>query len=335
MYYALTIIDNIITGVHESMTPYTSSTFVEHPRFASHQVVTIQDPMQFQTGVDIRAYNEDGTMKDEVWCIEQGYMPMPDGYEIVDGVLVKKEISEAEVPLTWKQFLANETARIEEEANKKTLAMKPLLTELVKGKSADIVIGSSDFILDWVEGSYILDDVRMWNGQPKRCCQAHNSTGNPTWTPDVASLWAPFHATKASLALPWVSPTGAHDMYKKGEWMKYTDDFVYECLEDTDRDPATLPAKWHKYSSDDSPIEEEPVEPPVNPEEPGPAPEPEPEEQNSNGTEIWSEWRPWTSGLNSDLYQIGDRVAQNGLRYIATIGNNHWEPAGGTGWQLA
>lgn len=328
MYYALTIIDNVITGVHESMTPYTSSTFVENPRFASHQVVTIQDPMQFQTGVDIRAYNEDGTMKDEVWCIEQGYMPMPNGYEIIDGALVKKDIPEAEVPLTWKQFLANETLRLEEETNKKTLAMKPLLTELVKGKSADIVIGSSDFILDWAEGSYILDDVRMWNGQPKRCCQAHNSTGNPTWTPDMASLWAPFHATKASLALPWVAPTGAHDMYLVGEMMIWTDGAVYKCLVNTDRDPTVLPNSWQEVD-----VNGEPVEPSV--EEPGNGEEPqEPVEKNSNGTDVWSEWVVW-NGHPATLYKIGDRVTFDGARYIATLGSNHWSPTSGTGWAVA
>lgn len=114
--------------------------------------------------------------------------------------------------------------------------------------------------------------------------------------------------------------------------MKYTDDFVYECLEDTDRDPETLPAKWRKYGSDGNPIEEEPIEPPVDPEEPGP--DPEPEEQNSNGTEIWSEWVVWDSDP-ATLYKIGDRVTLDGVRYIATLDGNHWSPASGTGWAVA
>lgn len=249
MYYALTIMDNTITGVHESMTPYTSSTFVENPRFASHQVVTIQDPMQFQTGVDIRAYNEDGTMKDEVWCIEQGYMPMPNGYEIIDGALVKKDIPEAEVPLTWKQFLANETTRIEEEASKKTEAMKPLLTELVKGKSADLVIQSAEFLLPWEEDNYLPDDVRLWEGQPRKCILAHNSIIHRDWTPATPTLWIPFHATRQNLALPFVAPTGAHDMYLVGEMMVWTDGEIYECLEDTDRGPDILPDRWERLTN--------------------------------------------------------------------------------------
>lgn len=41
-------------------------------------------------------------------------------------------------------------------------------------------------------------------------------------------------------------------------------------------------------------------------------------------------WQVW-SGLNEDLYQIGDRVTHNGSDWEATAGNNHWEP-GVFGW---
>ncbi len=43
-------------------------------------------------------------------------------------------------------------------------------------------------------------------------------------------------------------------------------------------------------------------------------------------------WQEWTSGLNEDLYQIGDRVTHNGSDWEATLGNNYWEPGSGTGW---
>ena len=44
------------------------------------------------------------------------------------------------------------------------------------------------------------------------------------------------------------------------------------------------------------------------------------------------EWKPWTSGLNGDLYQIGDEVTEDGQAYRATLGNNYWQPSSGTGW---
>lgn len=44
-------------------------------------------------------------------------------------------------------------------------------------------------------------------------------------------------------------------------------------------------------------------------------------------------WQPWTSGLNADLYQLGDEVTHNGQTWVAVVGNNHWEP-GAFGWEV-
>lgn len=44
-------------------------------------------------------------------------------------------------------------------------------------------------------------------------------------------------------------------------------------------------------------------------------------------------WQPW-SGLNEDLYQIGDVVTHNGQTWTATVGDNHWEP-GVFGWAVS
>ena len=42
-------------------------------------------------------------------------------------------------------------------------------------------------------------------------------------------------------------------------------------------------------------------------------------------------WTPWTTGLNGDLYQVGNEVSHNGSDWRATTGNNYWEP-GVFGW---
>ena len=42
-------------------------------------------------------------------------------------------------------------------------------------------------------------------------------------------------------------------------------------------------------------------------------------------------WAAWTSGLNEDLYKVGDVVSHNGSEWTATTGNNYWEP-GVFGW---
>ena len=43
--------------------------------------------------------------------------------------------------------------------------------------------------------------------------------------------------------------------------------------------------------------------------------------------EGYPSWQPWTTGLNGDLYQVGDRVNHNGSDWEANTGNNHWEPS--------
>ena len=282
MYYAITVnADQIITGVHESVTPITPSTFAENPSLAEDTVVAVETPNDLQAGIDVRCFNEDGTSKPIVWCIENGYMELPPYAEIIDGELICREMPPEEAPLTLEEYFAtmvneakaeakalvdavqeeayqqvtqakealgNSLAEVNGETEQKFAAMRPIMTDLVRDKPADLVISASQMLLPWTEGEYILGDVRTWEGQPRRCCQAHDSTGNPTWTPATASLWAPFHAQSVAYALPWVPPTGAHDMYKAGEYMVWTDDLVYKCQQDTAYSPLEDAGAWQRVS---------------------------------------------------------------------------------------
>ena len=97
----------------------------------------------------------------------------------------------------------------------------------------------------WKPGVYALDDVRQHDGIPYRCVQAHDSTENTGWTPDtVPALWMQYHGTTIETARPWVAPTGAHDMYKAGEFMIWTDGAVYRCVEDTVYAPDVYAQAW-------------------------------------------------------------------------------------------
>lgn len=111
---------------------------------------------------------------------------------------------------------------------------------------ADDVIADTALLLPWAPGKYAVGDVRTHAGQPWRCCQAHDSTGNDAWAPGAApALWAPYHATTSKRALPWVAPTGAHDAYQAGEYMRWTDEQIYRCTADaTVHGPDVLPSAW-------------------------------------------------------------------------------------------
>ena len=100
MYYALTVDGSVITGVHESLEEITQGHFAANPELASHLIIPLDDPGEYSAGFDIRCFNEDGTLKSLVWRIENGYMEIPHGYEIVDGELVASNVPEAEAPVT-------------------------------------------------------------------------------------------------------------------------------------------------------------------------------------------------------------------------------------------
>ena len=115
---------------------------------------------------------------------------------------------------------------------------------------ADDVIAVTEIMPEWKEGAHNADSVVQYNGQPWRCLQTHDSTGNATWCPGVApSLWGAYHATSADRALPWVAPTGAHDCYNNGEFMVWTDGAIYQSLIDGNvYSPEAYPAGWAVYS---------------------------------------------------------------------------------------
>ena len=98
MNYALTLNGTIITGVHEGTKPFTEETFEANPRLAGQEVRVISGRGEYQTGMDIRCYELDGRMKPLAWCIQQGYLPLPMGKEIINGVLVDTMVPEAEAP---------------------------------------------------------------------------------------------------------------------------------------------------------------------------------------------------------------------------------------------
>ena len=81
-------------------------------------------------------------------------------------------------------------------------------------------------------------------GYPYECMTAYDGTVQQDWTIDNRTIWKPWHSRKAEYALPWEAPTGAHDMYKAGEYMIWTGGTVKKCLRDTNFSPDEYPADW-------------------------------------------------------------------------------------------
>lgn len=81
-------------------------------------------------------------------------------------------------------------------------------------------------------------------GYPYECMTAYDGTVQQDWTIDTSTLWKPWHSRKKEYALPWEQPTGAHDMYKAGEYMIWTDSTVKKCVQDTNCSPEEYSQAW-------------------------------------------------------------------------------------------
>ena len=155
----------------------------------------------------------------------------------------------------------------------------------------------------WTPGVYAVSDVVRYNNIPYKCVQTHDSTNNSEWTPpSTPALWMEYHGTSKETARNWIAPTGAHDIYKQGEWMIFTDGKYYECLNDTAYSPTDYSSAWRADG-----VEPE-SEPPI------------PEFVQPTGVH--------------DAYKKGDKVSFNGKIYESLIDTNvHSPSAYPLGWQ--
>lgn len=81
-------------------------------------------------------------------------------------------------------------------------------------------------------------------GYPWECMTSYNGSVQQDWTIDNRTLWKPWHSRDPEYALPWVAPTGAHDMYKEGEYMIWTDGTIKKCVQDTNFSPEEYAQAW-------------------------------------------------------------------------------------------
>ena len=119
-----------------------------------------------------------------------------------------------------------------------------MLEELKDNDDKTRAISCSGLFLPWEPGMYEVGDIRTDEGKPYECMTAHDSITNDTWTIKERTLWKPYHSKEVKWALPWEAPTGAHDMYKSGEYMIFTDGKTYKCLSDTNYSPVEYAQAW-------------------------------------------------------------------------------------------
>lgn len=89
-------------------------------------------------------------------------------------------------------------------------------------------------------------EVYTARGQVWECIQGYDNAVYPDIVPG-GTAWGtfhrPLHATAPEQARPFVAPTGAHDIYKAGEYMTLGET-LYKCLQDTAHSPTEYANAW-------------------------------------------------------------------------------------------
>ena len=159
----------------------------------------------------------------------------------------RERVLEAERQVEQSAKETREAVRQKETAEADKAAMAGAIPALLKGHNDDALAQMLRYLPEWSEKVWDVGDVCRYDSQPYRCIQTHDATGNNSWNPkDAVSLWAVYHAKSKDYALKWARPTGAHDMYKAGEWMIFTDNLKYRCIRDTAYSPEESPQTWEK-----------------------------------------------------------------------------------------
>lgn len=127
-----------------------------------------------------------------------------------------------------------------------TANMVRMLMRGEKPKTADEIIMCSALYDEWMPGKHVVGDIFSVDGDIWECFQNYDNAVYPDIVPG-GSAWftfnRPFHGTSRETARNFVHPTGAHDMYKAGEWAVQDGKFT-KANQDTAYSLAEYPQAW-------------------------------------------------------------------------------------------
>lgn len=120
---------------------------------------------------------------------------------------------------------------------------------LMAGKqptTADEIIMCSALYPEWEAGVHTKDEIYTVGADPWVCLAGYDNAVYPDIVPGNAAWHTfnkPLHGTSRETARDFVQPTGAHDIYKKGEWAVQGGKFT-KANQDTTYSLAEYPQAW-------------------------------------------------------------------------------------------
>ena len=138
------------------------------------------------------------------------------------------------------------------EATELRSQMEAVFEKAAPVMTADEVITNRVMCKVWAAGKHTVGEVYSTGEQLWQCIQDYDNEVYPDIVPG-GTAWGtfhkPYHGMTAETAMPWVQPTGAHDMYLTGEYMIWEDGLVYKCLSSTAYSPEEYGGAWEVDTS--------------------------------------------------------------------------------------
>lgn len=118
----------------------------------------------------------------------------------------------------------------------------------VQNMGDEVILQCSGLAEEWVAGDHKVGEIyNTGREQTWECYQAYDNAVYPDIKPDNPAWYTfnrPLHGKSPETARPFVPVQGAHDMYKAGEYMLYTDNKLYKCVQDTNFSPTDYARAW-------------------------------------------------------------------------------------------
>ena len=160
---------------------------------------------------------------------------------------LRQEIAAGSWLLTNTQAVTpNSAVPVEYDLLTSVANMTRMLMKGEKPKTADEIIMCSALYDEWKPGKHVAGDIFSVDGDVWECYQNYDNAVYPDIAPGQSGWYTfnrPYHGTSRETAREFIHPTGAHDMYKAGEWAVQDGKFT-ECLSDTAYSLAEYPAAW-------------------------------------------------------------------------------------------
>ena len=102
---------------------------------------------------------------------------------------------------------------------------------------------------EWAPGDHRQGERYNARDQTWECFSDYDNAVYPDIRPGEAAWYTfnrPLHGTSPETARPFVPVQGAHDLYRAGEYMIWTDGGMYRCLRDTNFSPEDYPSDWQR-----------------------------------------------------------------------------------------